>query len=239
MILGGGTLILYARMWSKGWRVLWQDPQFRTYLLAIGLFSSITVLWGLCFSEYAWTQIFSRGIFSTISVITTTGFNVEDYNEWGHFISTLFLFLCVVGGCTGSTSGGIKIFRFQVMFRLIVSQLKQLRRQYGVYMPVYKGAKLEGNVISSVFVFVFLYIGVIFTIALSLSFFDLDLMTSFTSAIATIGNIGGGIGNVMEPAESYVALENGPKLILMLGMILGRLELLTVLVLFVPGFWRD
>lgn len=239
MILGGGTLVLYIHMWQKNMTLFFKDPQFKTYLMFMSVIAIIVSVWGLFHLYTPAAQTISHSIFTTVSMITTTGFVVSDYTVWGHFTATLFMALSLVGGCTGSTSGGIKIFRFQVMFRSIFSHLRQLRRQYGVYIPLYGTQKLEGPLIFSVFIFVSIYIFVIVFLSIGLSFFEVDFVTAFTGAVAAVGNIGSGLGKIIGPSGSYAPLDMMPKLLLMFGMILGRLELLTALVLFLPSFWRD
>lgn len=239
MILGGGTLILYIRIWQKGLVSIFKDPQFSTYLILLGVVSLFVSLWCLNNLYGAPLELIRHASFTTISIITTSGYIVSDYTLWGHFAATLFLILSLVGGCTGSTSGGIKIFRLQVVFSVIFSHLKQLRRIYGVYIPSYRGEKLSDQVISSVFIFITLYILSVLFLAIALSFFEVDFVTAFTGAISTISNIGIGLGKIIGPSGSYAPMEAFPKLLLMGGMILGRLELLTALVLLLPSFWRD
>lgn len=239
MILGGGPLVLYIHMWQKNMMFFFKDPQFRTYLLFMFFMAMIICIWCIFNLYTPLSQTISHGIFTVVSVVTTTGFVVSDYTIWGQFAATIFLGLSLVGGCTGSTSGGVKIFRFQVIFRSILTHLKQLRRQYGVYIPLYQGHKLEAPLISSVYIFVFLYVMTIVFLAILISLFEVDFLTAFSGSVAAVGNIGAGLGKIIGPSGSFGPLDMAPKLLFMFGMILGRLELLTVIVLFLPSFWRD
>jgi trk system potassium uptake protein TrkH len=143
-----------------------------------------------------------------------------------------------IGGCTGSTSGGIKMFRFQIIGSFIKNHIKQLRRPHGVFIPMFQGQKISDQLVSSVFTFIGLYLLSTAMLAILLSLTGLDFVSSISGAVASIGNIGAGLGNVFGPVSNIDKVSSFAKILLMLGMILGRLELLTALVLLSPGFWR-
>ncbi|MBX9977560.1 MAG: TrkH family potassium uptake protein [Alphaproteobacteria bacterium] len=239
MILGGGTLILYVRVWQKDVRGLFRDPQYRFYLLTILGSGTLLSLWYMNTNNITIMSSVRYSFFSVISVLTTTGFSVSDYTLWGTFPGMLMVILGLMGGCTGSTSGGIKIFRIQVFLSFAFAHLKQLRRVHGVYIPIYKGQKLHEGIALSVFIFIALYIVCTLFLAVALSCFDLNFTTAFTGAVGAISNLGVGIGKIVGPSGSFASIAPGAKLCLMFGMLLGRLELLTVLVLFLPSFWRN
>ena len=238
MVLGGGTLVLYVKMWQGDFSNLIKDPQYRVYLITLFVASSVLAAWHIITADANPVDSIRYSFFSVISIMTTTGYFAADYSIWGSFAGMLMLVLSMVGGCTGSTSGGIKIFRFQVLFSYAFVHLKQLRRVHGVYIPMFKGQKISETIALSVFVFVTLYVVCLMMLSLLLSFFDLSFTTAFTAAVATMGNVGVGLGKI-GPAGTFAQLPEGAKLLLMFGMILGRLELLTILVLFLPNFWRD
>ncbi len=239
MILGGSTLILYVRLWNGDTKAIRRDSQFKVYL-GIILFASIVIsLWHWGINKIDFLTSLRQGTFATVSIITTTGFVTADYGKWGNFPVMIFFILSLIGGCTGSTTGGIKIFRFQVLFALTKAHLLQLRRPHGVYVPLYQEQKISDAVAFSVFTFITLYCFCLVALACILSAMGLDFMTSLSGAASAIGNIGPGLGDLLGPHTSFVRLSEGPKLAMMAGMILGRLELLTVLVLFIPSFWRD
>jgi trk system potassium uptake protein TrkH len=239
MILGGGTLILYVKVWQKDVRGLFRDPQYRFYLLTILGAGTLLSLWYMSTNNVSVVTSVRYSFFSVVSVLTTTGFSVSDYTLWGTFPGMLMVILGLMGGCTGSTSGGIKIFRIQVFLSFAFAHLKQLRRVHGVYIPVYKGQKLHEGIALSVFVFIALYIVCTLFLAVALSCFDLNFTTAFTGAVGAISNLGVGVGKIVGPSGSFASIAPGAKLCLMFGMLLGRLELLTVLVLFLPSFWRN
>jgi trk system potassium uptake protein TrkH len=239
MIIGGSTLILYVRLWNGDAKALRKDHQLHAYLLVLFVASVFACLWQFFENNLPfWTSV-RQGLFACVSCVTSCGFVSDDYGKWGHFPIMFFFILSFIGGCTGSTSGGIKIFRFQVLFSLTRSHLLQLRRPHGVYVPLYQNQKISQSVAFSVFAFLTLYALCLVLIAFILSAFGLDFMTSLTGAASSLSNVGPGLGELIGPHTSFSALNAGPKIVLMGAMILGRLELLTILVLFMPSFWRN
>ena len=239
MILGGSTLILYIKLWNGDAKALRRDSQLKAYLGVLLVASLIVTFWQWLINNFNFITSLRRGTFITISTITTTGFITSDYGQWGAFYGTFFFILGMIGGCTGSTTGGIKIFRFQVLFALTKSHLLQLRRPHGVYVPTYQDYKISDAVAFSVFTFITLYCFCLVLLALALSGMGLDFVTSLSGSAACLSNTGLGLGKLIGPHTSFETLADGPKLVMMVGMILGRLELLTILVLFMPSFWRD
>lgn len=239
MILGGSTLILYVRLWNGDTKAIRRDSQLKAYLGVI-LFASLVIsMWHWGINKIDFLTSLRQGTFATVSIITSTGFVIADYSKWGNFPVMIFFILSLIGGCTGSTAGGIKIFRFQVLFALTRTHLLQLRRPHGVYVPLYQDQKISDSIAFSVFTFITLYCFCLIALACFLSAMGLDFITSLSSAASAIGNVGPGLGDLVGPHTSFSKLAEGPKLVMMLGMIIGRLELLTVLVLFMPSFWRD
>lgn len=238
MVFGGSSLLLYIKMWKGDLKILFHDAQFKAYLKVLFVASLIISLLRWRNSDFTILHSFRQGIFNTVSVMTTTGFYNDDYGQWGNFALIFFLIMSLIGGCTGSTSGGIKIFRFQVLFASIKTHILQLRRQYGVFIPQYNNQKITDSTIISVYIFIALYLLAIFLGSFCLSLFDLDFLTSISAIVAAIGNAGPGLGPLVGPHTSMAALALGPKLIIICYMILGRLELLTLLTLLAPSFWK-
>jgi trk system potassium uptake protein TrkH len=239
MTLGGSSLVLLVQSLRGQSSALFRDPQHRTYLFILALLIGILTLWRFLYDGVALLTSLRHVGFSVVSVMTTTGFIAQDYTLWGPFPVAIFLVLGSIGGCTGSTAGGIKIFRFQALFALAGSHLRQLRRPHGVYLATYNGQKISDTVALSVFTFVTLYLLALVLIALGLSAFGLDLVTSISGAATSLGNVGPGLGSLIGPDGNFASLSVCPKLLLMFAMILGRLELMTIIVLLMPSFWRD
>lgn len=239
MIIGGTTFILFVKLWHQNYKAVWQDSQLRAYLGIICVTSLLGTFWLMINQNIDFLASLRSSSFAVVSVITSTGYTTEDYSLWGSFPLVLFFLLSLIGGCTGSTTGGIKIFRFQVLFAVALSHMRQLRRPHGIYLPTYQSQKISENISTSVFTFITLYAFCLIVLAGGLSIFGLDFMTSLSGAASALGNLGTGLGPIIGPSEIFVNLGIGPKCVLMFGMVLGRLELLAILLLFMPSFWKD
>ncbi len=239
MVMGGTTFVLFIRFWYKDATAFVSDSQLRTYLSILVVSASILTLWQWGLNEESLLTSLRYAWFITVSTMTSSGFTIVDYTAWGSFPCMMVFILGLIGGCTGSTSGGIKVFRFQVLFAVAMAHLRQLRRPHGVYLATYQSLKISEGVAMSVFTFVTLYGFSWVCLSLILSFLGLDFTSALSGAAAAIGNVGPGLGEIIGPAGTYITLTPGAKLSLMSGMIMGRLELLTMFVLFMPSFWRD
>lgn len=238
MFIGGSALILYVRLWNGDWKII-RDSQLRVYTYATFSSTVVLTLWYYSTQNQPFLSSIRHCGFAIISIITSTGYTLSDYSAWGAFSALLFFLLSFCGGCTGSTTGGIKIFRFQVLYQIAKTHLHQLRRPYGVYVPMYQNHKITETVAFSVITFLILYGLSTILIASALSAMGLDFISSLSGAASSLGNVGPGLGNIIGPHGNFSGINSGSKTIMMFGMILGRLELLTVLVLFMPSFWRD
>jgi trk system potassium uptake protein TrkH len=172
------------------------------------------------------------------SVVTTTGFALGDYSLWGNFALMFFFYLGFIGGCSGSTAGGVKVFRFQVAYILLKANLHQLIHPRAVIKQKYNGHRLDDEIVRSILTFSFFFSITICLIALLLSLLGLDWMTALTGAASTVSGVGPGLGETIGPAGNFSTLPDAAKWILSVGMLLGRLEIITVLVLCIPAFWR-
>lgn len=239
MIIGGTTYILYIKLWQGNFKAIYRDSQLRAFLCTIFISGIAIGLWNHFHSDVALGQSLRESAFTTVSIMTSTGFTTIDYSQWGSFPLFIIFILSLVGGCTGSTSGGLKVFRLQVLSAVAHVHLKQLRRQHSVYIPLYQNQKISETVAMSVLTFVTLYFLVALAIVMLLTLFNMDVMNAFSAAIAALSNTGPGITELLGPSGNHGPLPTPCKLILMMGMILGRLEILTVFVLFMPSFWRN
>ncbi|PJB70508.1 MAG: potassium transporter TrkH [Alphaproteobacteria bacterium CG_4_9_14_3_um_filter_47_13] len=238
MILGGLPFILYLKAIRGNIRPLLQDSQVRWFLsiLCISVLTLSIVLVSQVHMDHG--QAILKSAFNATSVITGTGFTSDDYQAWGGFAMSLFFFLMVVGACAGSTTCGIKIFRFQVLYAVTNVQIKKLLHPHGVFTPYYGGRPIPEGVPASVMSFFFLYALFFALISIALSFVGLDFLTAMSGAATAISNVGPGLGDIIGPAGNFKALPDSAKWILCVGMLVGRLEIFTVLVLFSPHFWR-
>src|SRR6056300_369640 len=177
--------------------------------------------------------------FNVISTLTGTGYVNAEFDTWGSFTLILFLGLMFIGGCAGSTTCGIKIFRIQILYLFVANQLKKIIYPKGVVILKYDQNPIDNKFISSIISFIYMYLVIFFILTALLSLTGLDFVTSISGAATSISNVGPGLGSVIGPNGDFSTLPDISKWILTLGMILGRLELFAILVLFLPSFWRN
>ena len=237
MIIGGSTLMLYIRLWKGDYKSVIRDQQLRGYLTAL-ISTCIFLSFCLIIQGKDFFESIRTGCFIAISTLTSTGFVLFNYMDFGPTVITMIFLMSFIGGSTGSSAGGIKIFRFQIIGSFIRNHVKQLRRPHGVFIPMYQGQKISDTLVSSIFTFMGLYLVSIAALAVLLSLTNLDYVSSISGAVCALGNIGAGLGNILGPSGNINQIPIFSKIFLMIGMILGRLELLTALALLSPGFWR-
>ncbi|MCP5322664.1 MAG: TrkH family potassium uptake protein [Candidatus Paracaedibacteraceae bacterium] len=238
MFLGSIPLITFVKLLHQKYEALF-NSQVITYIISVTIVSLILWIWIMVNGHTpALSQGLRDALFTTLSIITTTGFSTADYGLWGSFAAQIILLISIVGACTGSTSGGIKIFRFEILFRIASAQIKTLRSPHGIFHPTYQGKIIDNKVTSSVITFLVLWILTISVIILIGAAADLDSLTAISGAVATISNVGPGIGPVIGPTGSYATLPSIVKWAYVAGMLLGRLEFVTILALASRAFWR-
>ena len=237
IILGSLPFIAYIKFLSGNNKILISDVQIKTFIKII-IFSIIILSIYLSFVNP--NQINLRSIFfNVISILTGTGYVNAQYDNWGSFPIILFLGLMFIGGCAGSTTCGIKIFRIQILNSFIVNQLKKIIYPKGIFVLKYDQNPVDNKFISSIISFIYLYLVIFFIITALLSLSGLDFITAISGAATSISNVGPGLGSIIGPNGNFSSLPDISKWILTLGMILGRLELFAILVLFLPSFWRN
>jgi trk system potassium uptake protein TrkH len=180
----------------------------------------------------------TKSAFNIVSIVTTTGFASTDYLVWGAFAANFFFVITFIGGSTGSTAGGIKIFRYQVLYGIVAQHVRRIMRPH-VIAPIRFGTRtISDEQVASVGSFIFLFFLFFAIFAFILSLLGLDAETALSGAATAIANVGPGIGPVIGPAGNFAPLPDLAKLTLCAAMIMGRLEILGVLVLFLPSFYR-
>jgi trk system potassium uptake protein TrkH len=184
-------------------------------------------------------QSLQLAMFNTTSVMTGTGYATSDFSLWGPFAVSVLFFAMFIGGCAGSTSCGIKIFRFQVLYATLRVQLRKLTHPHGVFIVYYNRKPVPEAVSESVMAFFFIYVVCFALLAAALAVTGLDFLTAISGAATAISNVGPGLGAEIGPATTFQSLSDPAKWVMSFGMLLGRLELFTVLLLFAPGFWRN
>ena len=238
MVLGSLPFVLYVTLLRGNYRPLLRDAQVRGFLVLLLGSWLVLASWKWLTTDLYWLDALRLVAVNITSIMTTTGFAVGDYHLWGPFASMMFFYLGFVGGCSGSTAGGLKIFRFQVAYILLKANLKQLIHPRAVIKQQYNGHRLDEDIVRSILAFAFFYTITIASLALGVAMCGVDWITALTGAAAMVSGVGPGMGEMVGPAGNYAGIPDLGKWILTLGMLLGRLEILTVLVLFFPTFWR-
>ena len=237
IILGSIPFISYIKFLSGNKKIFFSDNQIKSFLKII--FFSIIILTTYLLIKDTPELSIRYIFFNIISILTGTGYVNAQFDNWGGFPIVLFLVLMFIGGCAGSTTCGIKIFRIQILYSFILNQLKKVIYPKGVFVLKYDQNPVDSKFIASIVSFIYLYFVIFFIIAALLSLTGLDLITSLSGAATSISNVGPGLGSIIGPNGNFSSLPDISKWILSLGMILGRLELFAILVLFLPSFWRD
>jgi trk system potassium uptake protein TrkH len=238
MISGALPFLAYIRMMRGGTLAERLDPQVIALVGSLAVLVLLFAVWVHFSLGIEAETALTKSAFNVVSIVTTTGFSSTDYVLWGPFATTVFFLLTFVGGCTGSTAGSLKIFRFQVMYGIVSQHLRRIVHP-NVVAPIRFGARtVTDEQVASVGTFVFLTFLTFAVLALLLGWLGLDAQTSLSAAATAICNVGPGIGPVVGPAGNFAILPDGAKLVLCLAMVMGRLEILGVLVLFLPSFYR-
>ena len=238
MLISAAPFVLYLPMLSGRLPRLFSDGQVRTMLVVYFAVSAILII-GLAGAEHGDIQSHAlAAIFTVVSIGTTTGYVAEDYAAWGHFTLMVIFFATFLGGCSGSTSGGIKIFRFRIAFILFRETIQRLLHPNAVFSRTMDHRQLTDEIVASVAAFALVFAGTVGTAAVLMAAAGNDLVTSFSAAATATANVGPGIGDVIGPTSNFAALNDISKWVTCAAMLLGRLEIFTVLILLTPDFWR-
>ena len=237
IILGSLPFIAYIKFLNGNRRIFFSDIQIRTFLKIILI--SILILSIYLFLDKSSELNFRTVLFNVISILTGTGYVNAQFDNWGGFPLIIFIVLMFIGGCAGSTTCGIKIFRFQILYSFILNQLKKIIYPKGIFVLKYNQSPVDDKFTASIISFIYMYLVIFFAITALLSLTGLDFITSISGAATSISNVGPGLGSTIGPNGNFSSLPDISKWILSFGMILGRLELFAILVLFLPSFWRN
>jgi trk system potassium uptake protein TrkH len=238
MAISSLPFILLARALTGSLGLLLRDEQVKGFLSFIALAVAVSTAYAIFAVGLPAEQAFRDSAFMVTTLISTTGFINTDYTAWGPFIIGLAFFLSWVGGCAGSTAGGLKFYRFQIVASVTLNQIRQLIHPNGVFVPHFNGKPLESPVAASVLGFFFAYAMTFALLSLGMMLAGEDFVTSLSAVIATMSNVGPGLGDVVGPAGTYQSLSDAATWIGSAGMLLGRLELFTLFVMLLPSFWR-
>ncbi|MBA1337988.1 MAG: trk system potassium uptake protein TrkH [Pelagibacterales bacterium] len=240
IILGSIPFISYLKFVKGNSKIFFTDVQIKG-LIYLMIFSIVIMLLYLFFTSHESTFLDRLRIssFNVVSILSGTGYVTDDFGLWGKFSLIFFLFLMFVGGCAGSTTCGIKIFRFQILFLFLKNQIKKLIYPNIIYIIKYNNQKISDSFINSVIIFIFSYLFLFMLLSMLLSITGMDFLSAISGAATSISNVGPGLGDTIGPNGNFKGISDISKWILSFGMLLGRLELFAVLVLFFPSFWRS
>ncbi|MGA1862278.1 TrkH family potassium uptake protein [Deferribacter thermophilus] len=237
MILAGINFSLHYKLLTGNIKEIISDSELKAYLT---IFIVATLLLSYDLTKNHFNNIWNAlryGSFQAASILTTTGYATYDYEKWPAMSRTILFLLMFIGGCSGSTGGGIKVIRVFTLFKQSLIEMKYLIRPKGIFTLRLSGSVVKKDIVYAISGFFFLYIAIVLTVALLVSLEDVDILTSISSALATVGNIGPGFGKI-GPTENYAFYSDFSKWVLSFAMMIGRLEIYTVLVLFTPHFWK-
>jgi Trk-type K+ transport systems, membrane components len=240
IILGSIPFIAYLKFIKGNKKIFFQDVQIKgfVYLLLISILIMSVYLF-INNENNSFLDNLRISSFNVLSILSGTGYVTDDFGLWGEFPLIFFIFLMFIGGCAGSTTCGIKVFRLQILFIFIKNQIKKLIYPNRILVINYNDQKIEDTFINSVIIFIFSYLFLFLIMAMLLSMTGLDFLSAISGAATSISNVGPGLGEMIGPNGNFSEVSNVSKWILSFGMLLGRLEIFAVLVLFLPSFWRS
>ena len=238
MIIAGMNFALHFSAWRQASaQPYFQDAELKAYVLIMLVFAVLAS--AVLLADGVYDSLFGSlrfGVFQVVSALTTTGFTSTDFYLWPGFLPLMLVCLAFIGGCAGSTAGGVKVIRVVLLYRQSVREIRRLIHPHAVLPVKFGGRTAAPTVLEAVMGFFFLFTASTLLMTLALRATGLDLVTSFSAVAACITNLGPGLGEV---GQSYSTLNDPAKVLLSFAMLAGRLEIYTLLVLLTPAFWRD
>ncbi len=249
MFAGGLPFLAYYKASKNGISSFWKDSQIRFFFYM--LFGAILTITGwLWLVQPERPELYVNGDFSVLqalrytafnltSLMTTTGFTTIDYGLWGSFVIVIFLICTFIGGCTGSSSGGLKVFRVQVLYQIAKAQMNRLVNPHGVFKAQYNHKNMPDTIVGSVLSFSFLFVCTLMLVIVMLTATGIDFLTAVSTAVATLSNAGPGFGHIAGPVGNYSSFNDIQVSLYSLSMLVGRVEVFVFFVLFNKHFWRN
>lgn len=238
MIVAAMPYIRYVQMVTGARDAVWRDPQVRSYLVWMAAAVLTLTFWRWTTSNSQLEPVFRETLFNIASVMTGTGFFSGSYTSWGGFLLVITFVVGVIGGCSGSSSGALTVFRVQVSIAAVRAQLRQIAMPHRVEPVRYAGRSVDDETLNGVMMFVTSYILLIGVLSVGVTLTGIDMQTAVFAIWSSIGNIGYGVGPAIAETGTYVDFPAAAKWIMILTMLLGRLSLLAVFVVILPRFWR-
>ena len=238
MIVGALPFSIYVLMLNGQIGPLFKDQEVRLFVSTLAIVTCILMFVLMTEFDAGPFHAFRLAAFNLTSLMTGAGYASADYGLWGPFAVAIVFIIPFVGGCSGSTSCGLKVFRLQVAFSALSLHVRRLAHPHRVTVARHNGRVITGDVFLSVLSFFFMYFAVFATSAVVISNFDQDALTSLSAAATSLANVGPGLGPIVGPSGNFATMPDGVKWTMAVTMLVGRLEVLTVLVLLTPGFWK-
>lgn len=250
MILGSLPFLAFFRLRSFDFQAFYQDSQVRLFFVLLIGAIVLTIAALMVRNVMPLGQAVQYASFNIVSIMTGTGFSTTNYENWGAFAALIVFLIMFIGGCAGSTTCGIKVFRFQVLFGHAMIQMRTMMQPSGVFKLTYNGKTLPEAVVASVTTFFVLFVSTTFVLAVLLGIVEprFDLSGAMVSAATSVANVGPALGGIflqdgtvssVGPSGTFAEVNDAAKTLMAFGMLLGRLELLTVIAVFLPALWRD
>ena len=237
MLLAGANFGLHFVVWrNRSILYYWRDAEFKMYISVLAAVSLIT--FAILFLNHTnphWMSVATKSIFHVVSMGTTTGFTSTNFSAWPTLLPVLLIMISFIGGCAGSTGGGMKVIRILLLLKQGMREIMRLIHPNAQFAVKLGKKPVENRIIEAVWGFLSAYIAVFIAMLLILMATGIDQVTAFSAVAATLNNLGPGLGEV---AQNYSSINDFSKIILCLGMLLGRLEIFTLLVIFTPVFWQ-
>lgn len=239
MILASLPYIRYVQLISGQSRPLWRDAQTRAYLRWIAVAVGSVALWRVLTSDMGIEPTFREALFNLVSIISGTGFFSGSFSAWGGYMLVVAFVIGVIGGCSGSSSGGLSVFRVQVAAKVLAAQIRQIATPSRVNVVKYDGQNVADDVINGLILFITGYVVVIGVMSVAITLTGVDMYSAVWATWTSIGNIGYGFGPMVVRTGTFVDFPNAAIWLMSATMILGRLGLLAILVVLLPKFWRS
>ncbi|WP_299729726.1 TrkH family potassium uptake protein [uncultured Tateyamaria sp.] len=238
MIMAALPFVRFVQLSAGTARPLLQDTQIHVFLVTAFIIAALITGWNLTNANASGEEALRFALFNSVSLMTGTGYANADYGQWGSFAIAVLFFTGLIGGCAGSTACSIKVFRYQLLFASIKSQLQKTRTPHGIFTPRYAGRPVGEDVLNSVMSFLMFFTVTLGLLSVALAMTGLDFVTSLSGAATALANVGPGFGDQIGPAGNFSTLNDTAKWLLAAAMLIGRLELMAVYVIFTVGFWR-
>lgn len=239
MIMGAMPFKFYVQILKGQTRDIVNSEQVRFFIAILCLFILVVTIWLDYNTQYNFKEALRLAFFNVTSILTTTGFLSSDFSPWGSFAIVLLFLLSAIGGCSSSTTGGIKIFRLQILYEMIRINTVNMIQPHGIVKPKFRGKVVSDEIITGVINYVIIFAASFMAVATVLAFFGVDFVSALSISAASISNTGVGLGDLAGPAGSFSTFSDPVKYVMIFAMLLGRVEIFTFFVLLTPNFWRD